>query len=173
MGANRDSSANLFRKAAQSGNNARAMNNLGICFERGYADCEQNREKAMQLYEKSAKLGYCPAMVNRAYLHYKIASETECEYDKSDHYFECSNWLRLALSRNEDIKDAQYLMGHLYENGYSVDKNMAAAFDCYQKASDLGCIKSMTKIGHMYYSGVKVHNDRDEFATDEEITTMN
>ena len=79
---------------------------MGICFERGYAGCEQNREKAMQLYEKSAKLGYCPAMVNRAYLHYKIANESQCEFDKGDNFFECSSWLRLALSRNEDIKDA-------------------------------------------------------------------
>ena len=60
----------------------------------------------MSLYEKSAKLGYCPAMVNRAYLHYKMALAADCEFDKSDHFFDCSNWLRLALSRNECIKDA-------------------------------------------------------------------
>lgn len=58
------------------------------------------------MYEKSAKLGFCPAMVNRAYLFFKLAEQSECEFDKSDNYFECSNLLRLALSRNEDIKDA-------------------------------------------------------------------
>ena len=45
-------------------------------------------------------------MVNRAYLHFKLAMEAECEFDKSDHFFDCSHWLRLALSRNDDIKDA-------------------------------------------------------------------
>jgi len=60
----------------------------------------------MQLYEKSAKLGFCPAMVNRAYLHYKLAQDSESEFEKSDHFFECSNWLRLALSTNENIKGA-------------------------------------------------------------------
>jgi len=36
----REFSVSLFRKAAESGNCARAINNLAICFERGYADCE-------------------------------------------------------------------------------------------------------------------------------------
>ena len=143
--ASRDHGVALFRKASQSGNCPRSLNNLAICFERGYGDCEINYEKALQLYEKSAKQGFCPAMVNRAYLHYKMAEQSQCEFDKSDHYFECSNWLRLALSRNEDIKDAQYLMGHLYEHGYSVDKNIVASFNSYKKASELGCVKSMTK----------------------------
>ena len=111
-------------------------------------------------------------MVNRAYLHYKIGKETENEFDKSDHYFECSSWLRMALSRNEDIKDAQYLLGHLYEHGYSVDKNMVAAFNCFKKASELGCSKSMTKLGHMYYSGVKLQ-DYEEFLSHEELLALN
>ena len=145
----------MFRKAAHSGNCPKAMNNLAICFENGHQGCEQNYEKAMQLYEKSAKLDYAPAMVNKAYLHYKLAEQSQCDFDKSDHFFECSSWLRLALSRNEDIKDAQYLLGHLYEEGLSVDRNMVAAFECYKKASELGCVKSTTKLGHMYYSGIK------------------
>ena len=29
-----------FRKAAQSGNCARALNNLALCFEKGYGDCQ-------------------------------------------------------------------------------------------------------------------------------------
>ena len=75
------------------------------------------------------------------------------------------------MSRNEDIKDAQYLLGHLYECGYSVDKNMVAAFNAYKKASELGCSKSMTKLGHLYYSGVKMQ-DYDEFLTHEELQAM-
>lgn len=48
-------------------------------------------------------------------------------------------------------------MAHLYEHGYSVDKNMVAAFTCYKKASELGCVKSTTKVGHILYSGIKLH----------------
>ena len=38
--ASTDQGAALFRKAAASGNCPRALNNLAICFENGYADCE-------------------------------------------------------------------------------------------------------------------------------------
>ena len=82
------------------------MNNLALCFEKGYGDCQQDFQKALQLYEKSAKLGYCPAMVNRGHLHFKMAELADTEFDKSDHYFDCATWLRLALSRSEDLPDA-------------------------------------------------------------------
>ena len=62
-------------------------------------------------------------------------------------------------------------MGHLYEHGYSVDKNMAAAFNAYKKASELGCVKSTTKLGHQYYSGVRLH-DYDEFMSNDELLAM-
>ena len=52
-------------------------------------------------------------------------------------------------------------MGVLYENGFSVDRNMEAALDCFVKAADLGCVKSNTKVANMYYSGVKAHKFED------------
>jgi len=45
-------------------------------------------------------------MVNRAYLHMKMAKQAESELEKQDMHFECAHWLRLALIRNEDIRDA-------------------------------------------------------------------
>lgn len=52
-------------------------------------------------------------------------------------------------------------MGVLYEQGLSVDLNLEAAFGCYAKAAELGCIKSNTKVAHMYYSGVKARKFED------------
>ena len=57
--------------------------------------------QALDLFEKSAKLGYAPAMVNKAYLLHKQAEEAERETDylkAQDLFFDCANWLRLALS---------------------------------------------------------------------------
>ena len=48
---------------------------------------------------------------------------------------------------------------------------MVAAFNCFKKASELGCSKSMTKLGHMYYSGVKVQ-DYEEFLSHEELLAL-
>ena len=59
-------------------------------------------------------------------------------------------------------------MGHIYEHGFSVDKNMVAAFNAYKKAAELGCVKSMAKLGHLYYSGIKKH-DYEEFLSHEEL----
>lgn len=112
-------------------------------------------------------------MVNRAYLHYKLGmlgqednpkflshfdqnSSQTSKYDSSEHLFECANWLRLALSQNEDLKEAHFLLGHLYEEGFSVDQNTVLAFESYKKAANLGCVKSNTKVAHFYFSGIPV-----------------
>ena len=50
-------------------------------------------------------------------------------------YFEATNWLRLALSMDENLSDANYLLGLFYEQGLSVDQNHEYAFKYYEKAS--------------------------------------
>ena len=45
-------------------------------------------------------------MVNRAYLHFKMANAADSEFDKIDHFFDCANWTRLALSKNSEQRDA-------------------------------------------------------------------
>jgi TPR repeat protein len=52
-------------------------------------------------------------------------------------------------------------MGILYENGFSVDRNIEAAFKCFSKAAEMGCIKSNTKVANMFFSGVKMHKFED------------
>jgi TPR repeat protein len=74
--------------------------------------------------------------------------------DIDEMYFEAQNWLRLALGK-EDNADANYLMGQLYEGGLSVDQNHQLAYSYYEKAAKSGHVKSLTKMGHLTYSGVK------------------
>jgi len=69
-------------------------------------------------------------------------------------YFEASNWLRLALGK-EDNAEANFLMGQLYEGGLSVDQNHELAYSYYEKAAKNGHVKSLTKLGHLTYSGVR------------------
>lgn len=45
-------------------------------------------------------------MVNRAYLHFKMANAADSEYEKIDHFFESACWTRLALSKNNEQRDA-------------------------------------------------------------------
>ena len=50
-------------------------------------------------------------------------------------YFEAINYLRLALSIDENIPEGNYLMGLFYEQGLSVDLNHENAFKYYEKAA--------------------------------------
>ena len=61
-------------------------------------------------------------------------------------------------------------MGILYENGFSVDRNIEAAFQCFSKAAEMGCIKSNTKVANMFFSGVKMHKFED--FDDDELTEL-
>lgn len=57
-----------FRKAAERGC-ARALNNLGICYELGHGT-EKDTDQALQLYKESAHKGYLPALLNVGLLTY-------------------------------------------------------------------------------------------------------
>ena len=111
---------------------------------------------AANLYYKSAQQQYTPAMVNLAYLLHKCASNTQplqfgsksflenggeqfqLEDEIEEMYFEATNWLRLALSKDEGVADANYLMGLFYELGLSVDQNHELAFKYYTRAAETG-----------------------------------
>ena len=74
-----------FKLASKSGKCARALNNLGLCYEMGpeqsKVEGREDEEKiieadpsyAAQLYLQSARLSYTPAMVNLAQLLFKSA----------------------------------------------------------------------------------------------------
>lgn len=70
-------------------------------------------------------------------------------------YFEAASWLRLALTYDPSIPDANYLLGLFYEQGLSVDLNHEHACKHYESAASNGHAKSMTKLGHLAYSGVR------------------
>ena len=121
---------------------------------------------------KSARLKFVPAMINLAFLLYKCAKTQQTlvfgpyrflsdhdspfmQDDIEDMYFEAANWLRLALTYDANLADANYLLGLFYELGLSVDINHQHAFNYYEKAAYLGHVKSIVKLGHLTYSGIK------------------
>jgi TPR repeat protein len=69
-------------------------------------------------------------MVNLAYLLIKCAKSnikigyedsTMLEEDQEEQYFEASNLLRLALSMNPNLSEANFLLGVLHEQGLGID----------------------------------------------------
>lgn len=57
------------------------------------------------------------------------------EDELEEMYFEAASWLRLALSHEPTMADANYLLGTLYEQGLSVDMNHEHAFRYYETAA--------------------------------------
>ena len=64
-----------FRKAAERGC-ARALNNLGICYELGQG-VETDYDQALQFYRESMMKGYLPATFNLAMLYMQKAKQTQ------------------------------------------------------------------------------------------------
>ena len=73
-----------------------------------------------------AQLLFKSARNNRSlvYGNQKFLTHGEAELfgdDQEEMYFEATNWLRLALSMDDNLPDANYLLGLFYEQGLSVD----------------------------------------------------
>ena len=101
-------------------------------------------------------------MVNIGYLYFKLATKGAAPYthqpsgsimDRDELYFQSATWLRRALLEHEENPEALYLFAKLYEEGYSVDKDIERAVKYIQKAADLGFTKALTKLAHYHYSG--------------------
>ena len=64
----------------------------------------------------------------------------------------------MALTKDDTIGEANFLLGRLYEEGLSVDHNVEYSYKYYLKATEQSYAKAFTKIGHFYYCGVKGNN---------------
>ena len=58
--------------------------------------------------------------------------------------------------------DAQYDVGEMYEKGKGTEKDMAKAFEWYEKAAEQGDIKAAYRIGVAYLKGKGVNKDNEK-----------
>lgn len=67
-------------------------------------------------------------------------------------------WLKVALSYKDS--DAGYLLGTIFENGlYGNHIDVEESMKWYQYASNLGCLKSLLRIGDLYEKGTDFSQD--------------
>jgi len=130
-----------------------------MCYEMGIeGEAEKDYDKALQLYEKSAKMEFLPAMMRLANLLFKIGKEEKflngVEVDQQEYFHQCQNWLRMVLHKSEYNGEACYLMGQLYLEGYSVDQNFEYAFNYFEKARISEYYKAYTALGNIYFQGI-------------------
>lgn len=157
----------------------------GIKLKENKAGLEKNINRAAELYLESALQEYVPSMLSLALLLFRSAKQNRplafggrsflqgnsvnpiagnvedraatlsFNEDVNDMYFECANWLRLAITLDEKLTEAFYLLGLIYEQGLSVDVNHELAFKHFNRAAQLGHVHALVKLGHLCFSGIK------------------
>ncbi|PKK64231.1 kinase-like protein [Rhizophagus irregularis] len=111
------------------------------------------KEKAVELYQKSAELDNCLAQYSLAYL-YEDGEGDIKNYDKA---FELSK----KLAEKEYLSGIN-LLGYYYYNGIGTDVDVQKAFELFQKAADQGNIRAQCNLADMYIDGEVIDKDDDK-----------
>jgi len=120
-----------FRKAAELGN-AKAQNNLAVCYKFGRG-VEQDDVEAVKWFRKAAEQGNEIAQYNLGMCYEKgIGMEQD--------YSEAAKWYRKAAEQGNEI--AQFNLGVCYENGIGVEQDYDEAVKWYDKSMEHGYFKA-------------------------------
>lgn len=133
-----------FTVAAKN-NIPEAIHKLGVMYYKGYGITE-NKEKAYNLWEESASLGYFPSVNSIAViLESKDINKSVDMYKKTINSDEADNLSkRFAASR----------MGYLYSNGFGVKKSRELAYQYYKLGALSGDPESE------YYYAIFLHIEK-------------
>lgn len=111
---------NYYRKAAEK-EDGHAYYRLGILYQKGWG-VTASESKAVEYFQKAADKQDPGGQCELAY-HY---------FDQHD-YEEALTYAEKSASQN--VADAAYLLGHLYEQGKGVEVDLKKAFSWYEKAA--------------------------------------
>lgn len=81
-------------------------------------------------------------------------------YEEISDYASAIQWYRKAAERNHS--GAQYYLGHLYDLGFGVKKDMVIAVQWYRKAAEQGNSMAQRSLAYCYIRGKGVKQDYDE-----------
>ena len=151
---------NLYAKAAERGY-APAQDYLGQKYEHGGIDCRfygpmspKDEKEAVKWYAKAAEQGYLPAQYHLARCYEKGIGVEENDEEsikwyrkaidnsinvlyvgipKDDYYFQDKNHPPYRIGSLK--ADAAFKLGHYYEKGWGVDKNVDEAVKWYKRAT--------------------------------------
>ena len=116
-----------YRKAAEQ-NNAKAQNNLGVCYASGLGVAKDEAEAA-RWFRKAAEQNCAAAQLNLGWCYANVLGAAH-------DYVEAVKWFRKAAEQND--ADAQFLLGGYYNYGKGVAKDEVEAYKWYLLASAQG-----------------------------------
>ena len=97
-----DQAFEWFKKAAEKGH-TRAINNLGICYEKGHGT-DRDWDIAQRLYTESAQKGSIQAMYNLGYLFFQLGHQN----NKTSNFEKAAHWFRVVCSKLESDQEIEY-----------------------------------------------------------------
>lgn len=135
-------------EATEQGFISAATNDIGYMYANGEG-VEEDKDLAMEWYEKGAALGNVSSMNNIAH-HYAFVLE-EPDYVKAMEEYQKA----AALGSGA----AMHSIGYLYQNGYGVEVDHDKAMEWFLKAAEVDYAHGIMWIGYTYYQGIGVEPD--------------
>lgn len=124
----------LFMQAAKKGLPA-AQVTLAKIYERGGTHMKPNGAQAIYWYQKAAEQGEWIALFKMIYAHHEGVYVKRDNAQAEQYYAQLSR-TPYALENKMDM--VSFVIGHMYEKGEVVPKNIDEALWWYQKAAELG-----------------------------------
>jgi len=137
-----------------------AQNELGVLYEEGSHGVAKNSNSAQGWFRAAADGGNVEAQEKVAKIDQEIRDShkpptQEMRQRIADNYA-ADALSRYAYAADHADAEAQYKLGDLYESGYGVPKNLAAALEWYTKAANHGNSLAQDRLGHFYEEGIGV-----------------
>lgn len=133
----------ILNRLAKHGN-CSAQFMLGVTYDCGHFDVEQDLSIAAYWYRKAAEQDSSSAQLNLGMMYARGIGVTQ------DYNVACK-WYRKAAEQDNDV--AQHNLGFMYENGRGVPKNDVLAAEWFMKAAKQGFDLAQCSIGLAYKFG--------------------
>lgn len=127
----------------------RGQNGLGILYLRGWG-VEQDVDKALSLFHKSAKKGHRAAENNLGEM-YMAGVGVPKDFGQA------FQWCWRAALKGDP--DAQNNLGAMFAEGLGVERDYRLAMYWFQKAATQGNVEAQANVGHLYRTGDGVRRD--------------
>ncbi len=152
-----------YRLAAEQGY-ARAQSNLVFMYTNGYGvipDATKAtywRNKSLQIKARRPQHTPPAATAEESAAQDGIALfNTACQYYNNQDYRQAVPLLLQAAE--QELADAQYLLGLCYDNGSGVPQNSTHAFSWYGKAAQQGHAPAQFRLGQFYAAGTVIQQN--------------
>ena len=162
-----DKAAQWYRKSADQGF-AKAQTALGVMYRVGHG-VEQDKAEAVRWYEKAAKQGDSAALFNLAVAYYNGDGVVPNEWTAYKYFLIArkagskaaeDGVIRIGASlRADEIANAMFEIGEMYDHGQIVAQDYSEAAGWYDDGAARGNSKAQVNLARLYDNGTGVPQD--------------